>query len=148
MADIFSKDKRSQIMKCVKGKDTSPEKIVRSALHRAGFRFRLHRADLPGKPDIVLSRYRTVIFVNGCFWHQHPGCRKATIPEDNSEFWQKKLSATMKRDEKNQRELRDLDWHVVVVWECEILKSFEETMNRIFALLKDLQKEGKGNEIE
>lgn len=131
MADIYSKEKRSQVMSRVRGRDTKPEKAVRSALHRAGYRFRLHKTDLPGTPDIVLPLYHTVIFVNGCFWHHHPGCRKATIPENNKEFWEKKLARTMERDEQNRSDLQRAGWNIITIWECEISNSFDATMNRV-----------------
>ncbi len=109
-------------MSRIKGKDTGPEKVVRSLLHRMGFRFRLHVKDLPGKPDIVLPRYRTVIFVHGCFWHRHRGCRNCTTPTNNREFWVKKLEGNAARDERHVSALRKLGWSVVVVWECETEK--------------------------
>jgi DNA mismatch endonuclease, patch repair protein len=92
MADIYSKDKRSQVMAAVKGRDTRPERQVRKLVHGLGFRFRLHRSELPGKPDMVFPRFRKVIFIHGCFWHQHPGCRRATMPANNREFWERKLT--------------------------------------------------------
>jgi DNA mismatch endonuclease (patch repair protein) len=131
MVDVYSSEKRSQVMSRVIGRDTKPEKRVRSALHRAGYRFRLHRGDLPGKPDIVLARYCTVIFVNGCFWHQHPGCSKATIPQNNRQFWERKLSRTVERDEQNRSDLRRLGWNVMTIWECEMRKSFDMTIKRV-----------------
>lgn len=118
--DIFSAEKRSEIMSKVKSKNTKPERVVRSLLHQLGYRFRLHRQDLPGKPDIVLPKYQSVIFVHGCFWHQHPDCRKATIPQKNRDFWEKKLLRNMKRDQEHIQELKNIGWFVLVVWECEI----------------------------
>lgn len=135
MADIYSKEKRSQVMSRVRGRDTKPEKSVRSALHRAGYRFRLHKAGLPGTPDIVLPLYHTVIFVNGCFWHQHPGCRKAKIPENNKEFWEKKLARTVRRDEQNISDLMQAGWNIITIWECEIINSFDKTMNSVLKQL-------------
>jgi DNA mismatch endonuclease (patch repair protein) len=123
-------------MRAVHGKDTQPECAVRSSLHRAGYRFRVHRPDLAGKPDIVLPRYRTVIFVNGCFWHQHPGCRKATIPVNNRKFWKKKLTRTVQRDAENVEKLAALGWRSIIVWECEMKESMEATMERIFNCLR------------
>lgn len=137
MTDIFSKDTRSFIMRHVPGKNTKPEMCVRSALHRAGYRFRIHRSDLPGNPDIVLPFYRTVIFVNGCFWHQHLGCRKATIPQNNRDFWRKKLTRNVVRDAENRKKLADLGWNSITVWECEIKESMETTMERIFESLRE-----------
>jgi len=117
--DTFSLEKRSDIMRLVHSTDTAPEKKVRSLLHRLGFRGRLHRRDLPGKPDIVLPKHLAVVFVHGCFWHRHPGCPRATTPASRQEFWQPKFKRTVERDKKNQEELFQRGWNVVVVWECE-----------------------------
>ena len=119
--DFVSKEKRSAIMRGVKGKDTKPETVVRSYLHRQGFRFRLHRKDLPGKPDIVLPKYKTAIFVHGCFWHQHPGCKAARIPKSNTEFWMEKFSKNKVRDKRNLESIRAIGWDPIVIWECELL---------------------------
>ncbi len=105
-------------MSRVRQKDTKPEMVVRSALHGMGFRFRLHRRDLPGTPDIVLPRYRKVVFVHGCFWHQHEGCRRASRPATNIEFWNRKLDANMVRDALVAAQLRALGWEPLVVWQC------------------------------
>lgn len=110
---------KSAAMRAVKSANTAPELIVRKALHAAGYRFRLHRADLPGKPDIVLPKYRTCVFVNGCFWHQHRGCKKAKRPSSNMDFWDQKLDRNVERDKENVRALEGLGWRVLVVWECE-----------------------------
>ncbi len=118
--DTFSKTERSDIMRKVRSKDTSPERKVRSLLHRLGFRFRLHRKDLPGNPDIVLPKHNAVIFVHGCFWHRHPGCSRATTPATRREYWLPKFDRTVRRDAENQAALRRLGWKVVVVWECEL----------------------------
>lgn len=118
--DIFAPDKRSAIMSRIGSKNTKPELLVRSMLHAMGYRFRLHREDLPGNPDIVLPKYRTAIFVHGCFWHQHPDCRKATVPKNNSGFWKAKLERNVERDSERQRELIKSGWRVLVLWECEI----------------------------
>jgi len=106
-------------MSCVRGRDTGPERLVRSLLHRMGYRFRLQAKHLPGKPDLVLPRHRIAVFVHGCFWHQHSGCRKAARPTTRTEFWNKKLDGNMERDLRNRRLLVDLGWNVLVVWECE-----------------------------
>lgn len=119
VADVFSKTKRSRIMSRIKGADTKPEMKVRSLLHRMGYRFRLHRKDLPGKPDIVLPKHGAVIFVHGCFWHRHEGCPRATLPASNAAFWKKKLTANAERDRKNAEELRTLGWRVLTIWQCE-----------------------------
>lgn len=107
-------------MSRIRGKDTKPELMLRSLLHRAGFRFRLHVPDLPGKPDIVLPKYRTVIFVHGCFWHRHDGCANATMPKTRPEFWQEKFRRTVERDHEKQTQLEDAGWRVLTVWECEL----------------------------
>ena len=107
-------------MSRIKSKDTAPEMRVRSALHRAGYRFRLHVKYLPGKPDIVLPKYKTVIFVHGCFWHRHKGCSNATMPSTNQEFWKEKFKRNVERDKCEQAELKKLGWKTIVVWECKI----------------------------
>jgi len=127
MADMFDRQKRSEIMSKVHSNDTIPEIRVRRLLHSMGYRFRLHRQDLPGKPDIVLPKYKTVIFVHGCFWHGCPVCRHAQIrPQTNVEYWNKKLDRTMARDKENQARLEELGWRVLVIWECETRKRNED----------------------
>ena len=120
MTDKFSKKVRSRIMSKVRSKNTKPETKVRSYLHQHGFRFRLHRNDLPGKPDIVLPKYRTVIFVHGCFWHQHKNCKLAKIPHSNLEYWIPKLKRNRNRDEINEALLKKIGWIVEIIWECEV----------------------------
>ena len=122
MTDVLSKEKRSWLMSRVKGRDTKPEKLVRSVVHRMGYRFRLHRRDLPGTPDIVLPRYAKVIFVHGCFWHGHKRCPRSGRPGTNKKFWNKKLDENIERDERIRRKLRRMGWRVLVVWECETRK--------------------------
>jgi DNA mismatch endonuclease (patch repair protein) len=120
MLDVFPPEKRSEIMGRIKGKDTSPELAVRSTLHAMGYRFRLHRKDLPGKPDIVLPKYKTVVFVNGCFWHGHD-CRKGkSVPATNTEFWKAKIDGNVCRDRETDDKLKKMGWRVLVVWECEV----------------------------
>ena len=119
MADTVSKAVRSQIMSNVPQRNTSPERIVRSFLHQLGCRFRLHRRDLPGSPDIVLPKHRIAVFVHGCFWHQHRGCRKARRPTSNTGYWNQKLDENILRDKRQIRELKKLGWQVIVVWQCE-----------------------------
>ena len=119
MADHVPPERRRWMMSRVRSRDTAPEMRVRSQMHRAGYRYRLHVGDLPGKPDIVLSRYRTVIFVNGCFWHRHPGCPRASTPKTNSAFWERKFEANVARDKKVQALLRRDGWTVLVIWECQ-----------------------------
>lgn len=116
--DVVTPAVRSRMMSKIRANDTRPEIIVRRYLHASGFRFRLHQRSLPGTPDIVLRRFRTVIFVNGCFWHRHTGCRYATTPSTNQVFWEKKFSANVSRDERNVQSLLDGGWAVIVIWEC------------------------------
>lgn len=104
----------------IRGTDTKPERLVRSWLHRQGLRFRLHKAGLPGRPDIVLARYKTAVFVHGCFWHRHPRCRYATTPASNARFWAAKFQQNMTRDRRNAVELRKLGWKVRIIWECQV----------------------------
>ena len=108
------------MMASIRGKNTKPEIIVRRFLHRVGFRFRLHRRDLPGRPDIVLPKYRTIVEVRGCFWHRHEGCPFAYMPKSNREFWKTKLNGNRERDRRNLRELARLGWRAIEVWECEL----------------------------
>jgi DNA mismatch endonuclease (patch repair protein) len=120
MSDVFSRSKRSNIMSRIKGADTKPEKAVRSLLHRLGYRFRIHRSELPGKPDIVLPKHSKIIMVNGCFWHGHKYCSKGrTRPASNKRFWNTKIERTIKRDKSNIAKLRRLGWGVLIVWECQ-----------------------------
>ncbi|MEZ5429083.1 MAG: very short patch repair endonuclease [Pyrinomonadaceae bacterium] len=125
MADVFSKKKRSEVMSKIKSADTTPELIVRRHLFSQGFRYRLHVKTLPGKPDIVLKKYNTVIFVNGCFWHGHKAesCNNSKMPKANAEFWQKKILTNKKRDTKVQKALKDLGWEIVIIWECDLKKN-------------------------
>ncbi|WP_273861194.1 very short patch repair endonuclease [Pseudomonas sp. LA5] len=121
--DIVDPARRSRMMATIRGKDTKPEMLVRRFLHAHGFRFRLHRADLPGKPDIVLPRLRSCIFVHGCFWHRHPGCRYAVLPKTRAEFWADKLEGNVERDRQAIEALRNAGWIVFIVWECELRDS-------------------------
>ena len=118
--DSLTKEKRSWNMSRIRSNDTTPELVVRSFLFRNGFRFRLHVKNLPGHPDIVLLKYKTVIEVRGCFWHRHPGCRHATMPSSNVEFWQKKFKRNVDRDRNTEKQLKNLGWNLIVVWECEL----------------------------
>ena len=138
MADILTKEKRSWNMSRIRSKDTIPEKIVRSTLHQMGYRFRLHVKDLPGKPDIVLTKYKTVIFVHGCFWHRHPRCKYAYTPKSRIEFWNKKFKDNIKRFTTVEKELKELDWKVVVIWECEVKGPINKLKDKIKALLSDI----------
>lgn len=123
-------------MSKIRGKNTKPEMILRSALFKKGFRFRIHQEDLPGKPDIVLSKYKTAIFVHGCFWHYHKDCREGRIPSTNSKFWKEKLERNIKRDNNNIESLKLLGWNVLIVWECEIEKQLDLIMAKIITKLK------------
>ena len=118
--DRLTRDRRSWNMSRIPGKDTTPEMRVRSALHRLGYRFRLHARELPGKPDILLPRHRTAIFVNGCFWHRHRGCRLAYTPKSNTRFWMSKFEANVIRDKAAVRSLRRNGWRVLTFWECQV----------------------------
>jgi len=120
LADQISKERRSWNMSRIRSKDTKPEVILRSALHRKGFRFRKNDSRLPGTPDIVLPKHCTVILVHGCYWHRHEGCKKATTPKTNTEFWTKKFAKNIERDREVRKNLKERGWKVVVVWECEI----------------------------
>ncbi len=120
MPDNLTTEQRKKAMSSVRQQDTKPEKLVRSILHRLGFRFRKNVSSIAGKPDIVLPKYKTIIFVHGCFWHQHKNCRKAARPTSNIEFWNTKLDKNVKRDKQTVKELKSLGWKVVTVWTCEM----------------------------
>lgn len=132
--DKINAQERSKVMAQVKGKNTGPEKRVRSLLHKNGFRFRLHRKDLPGAPDIVLAKKKTVIFVHGCFWHRHPGCKRASMPASNVDYWNSKFARNQARDADNQSRLTSLGWRVIIIWECE-LKDPNRLEKRLIELL-------------
>lgn len=117
--DIVDRATRSRMMAGIQGRNTAPEVAVRQALHSAGFRFRLHRKDLPGKPDIVLPKHNVAILVHGCFWHRHQGCKFATTPSSNAEFWRAKFAENVERDLRKRRQLQKLGWRVYTIWECE-----------------------------
>ena len=118
--DIVSPAKRSRMMGGIKGRDTKPEIILRKLLHRAGFRFRLHRKDLLGRPDIVLPKYKTAIFVNGCFWHGHENCKHFRLPKSRTDFWKVKIGSNVARDKRNHASLEQSGWIPIVVWECSL----------------------------
>lgn len=125
-------------MRLVRSTDTTPEKKLRSLLHKLGFRFRVHRKDLPGKPDIVLPKYSALIFVHGCFWHRHEGCPNATMPATRLVYWTAKFNRNVERDRRNQMELLRLGWKVIVVWECE-LRDVRRLTERLIKSLRPLQ---------
>lgn len=122
-------------MSKIRSSETRPEQKIRSALHRCGYRFRKNLASLPGSPDIVLKKFKTVIFVNGCFWHQHAGCPKAVMPKSNEDYWLKKFHKTIVRDEENKKKLQKLGWRVIVIWECEINNNLDRTVSKITGTL-------------
>jgi DNA mismatch endonuclease (patch repair protein) len=129
--DIWSRDKRSEIMSKIRGKNTKPELTLRMHLFKHGFRYRIHKKDLPGKPDIVLLKYKTVIFVNGCFWHQHKDCKEGRIPSSKSDYWIVKLSRNVIRDECNISILKKEGWKVITIWECDIEKRLDDTIRKL-----------------
>ena len=137
MADIFSEEKRSYVMSRIKSKDTKPEMIVRKYLHAQGFRYGLHNKRLPGKPDLVLKKYKTCIFVNGCFWHGHKQCKTGTrLPKTRTEWWREKINKNRKRDIQKITELLGLGWCVITVWECDLkVKKRVGTLEKLEKLL-------------
>lgn len=136
MSDVLSASQRHVNMSRIRSRDTSPERKLRSMLFRAGYRFRVCDGRLPGSPDIVLRRYRTVIFVHGCFWHRHPGCRYATTPGTNESFWKEKFARNVERDGRNVRDLLTLGWNVIIVWECCLRTDSEQCLSEVDAFLK------------
>jgi len=135
MSDNLTKEKRSWNMSRIRGKNTKPEIAVRKMLHAAGFRFRLHVRKLPGKPDIVLPKWKTAIFVHGCFWHRHEGCVRCTTPTNNREYWIEKFRRNMERDEQHRDALVTLGWNVIVIWECNV-KTPNDLVNKIVQKIK------------
>ncbi len=135
--DVHDKKTRSYNMSRIKGRNTRPEEIVRKFLFSKGFRFRKNDKRLPGSPDVVLPKYRTAIFVNGCFWHGHEGCRYFVWPKDNADFWKSKILTNIERDQKNEHKLLELGWNVIVIWECQLKSNIkEETMGLLLRQLK------------
>lgn len=130
MVDIFSKEKRSEIMSHIKAKDTSIEVSVRSYLHKKGYRFRVNDRRYPGKPDIVMPKYKTIIFIHGCFWHRH-GCKNSSTPKSNKEYWESKLTKNVERDNSNALQLKKMGWHVIIIWECELNSDFVKRMKAV-----------------
>ncbi len=122
MVDVVDSVTRSRMMSGIRGRDTTPELTVRKALHAEGFRYRLHVAGLPGRPDIVFPRHKAVVLVHGCFWHRHEGCRYATTPATRPEFWAEKFRQNVARDQRDERALRELGWRIAILWECDIKK--------------------------
>ncbi len=135
--DVHDKKARSYNMSCIKGKDTKPEEIVRKYLFAQGLRYRKNDKRLPGSPDVVFPKYKVVIFVNGCFWHGHEGCKHFVWPKSNTDFWKEKIQKNILRDERNQQDLRKMGWYVIVVWECQLKKTQrKETLNNLVGLIK------------
>lgn len=139
MADFLSPAQRSERMSRIRGKNTRPEMALRKVLHRLGFRYKLHSLDLPGKPDLVLPRYKAVVFVHGCFWHRHAGCAIATNPKSNSLFWEQKFERNVSRDALVATQLRELGWRVFIAWECELASTVRARAigERLGMLIKD-----------
>ena len=141
MVRVFTPAQRSNCMSRIRGKNTKPEILVRKELHARGFRFRLHNKKLPGSPDVVLPKYGVAIMVNGCFWHGHKGCRYATKPKSNVEFWEAKIARNRHRDEVTEAHLHALGWHVITIWECE-LRGAASATSRLDALAEEIHKAG------
>lgn len=139
MADIKTKESRSYNMSRIAGKDTKPEELVRKYLFSKGFRYRKNVRKLPGTPDLVLPKYRTVIFVNGCFWHGHEGCKYFVWPKNNAEFWRQKIKTNISRDQRKEAQLRDRGWNVLIVWECELRPPKRQaTLERLESQLRQI----------
>ena len=136
MADVHNKITRSYNMSQIKGKNTKPEILVRKFLFSKGLRFRLYPSGLPGKPDITLPKYKTVIFINGCFWHGHEGCRYFVLPKTRAEWWRDKIKKTRLRDERNLRELENLGWASYSIWTCELITNYEECLYNLYDGIK------------
>ncbi len=145
MADVHSPEKRSYNMSRIHAKGTKPEETVRKYLFSKGFRYRKNDPRLPGKPDIVLPKYKTVVFVNGCFWHRHEGCKYFVWPKNNAEFWRKKIMSNVERDNRNYSELKEKGWSVVVIWECELKDRRSETLSSVVESLELLATEAEKN---
>ena len=139
MSDVHSPTTRSYNMSMIKGKDTKPEVAVRKYLFSQGFRYRKNVRKMPGSPDIVLPKYKTCIFVNGCFWHKHEGCRYFVWPKSNEEFWKNKIETNVERDNRKYNTLKENGWNVIVIWECEIKNNYEDTMKNVISLIKSNQ---------
>ena len=132
MADVHTPEQRSYNMSRIRGKNTKPEELVRKYLFAQGFRYRKNDARLPGKPDIVLPKYKTVIFVNGCFWHGHEGCKYFVWPKNNEDFWKNKITSNILRDSDNHTRLEQMGWKVIIIWECQLRKPvFNETIEQL-----------------
>lgn len=138
MSDVLTKEQRHRCMSNVKSKNTKPEIMVRKFLFSNGYRYRVNRKDLPGKPDIVLPKYKTVIFINGCFWHGHPKCKYATIPATNRDFWLAKINGNVERDKLTREKLSQLGWKVIDIWQCQLKPHEKETtLNQLISNLSN-----------
>jgi len=138
MADTLKREERSRRMSLIRSSDTSPELAIRKALHRLGLRYRLHGKDLPGKPDLVFPRHRVVLFVHGCFWHRHEGCKVATTPKSNTAFWKAKFERNVERDFQARARLEEMGWRVLIAWECDLRPKAVEVTS--LALLKSIRR--------
>lgn len=136
--DTFSREARSRIMSAIRSENTRPEFIVRKLLFALGYRFRLHDKRLPGRPDIVLKKFKTVIFVHGCFWHHHKNCRRANWPKSNKEYWIPKIQGNIDRDRTNMKKLRKLNWKIIILWECQLTGGKQE--ETLIRLIKQTEK--------
>lgn len=141
MTDTMTPEQRHRCMAAIKGKDTKPEMLVRKYLHSLGYRYGLHNKKLPGSPDLVLRKYKTVIFIHGCFWHGHEGCKYYRLPKTNEEFWQEKITRNRQRDQEAVRQLKEKGWNVIIIWECELKDRAkrEETLSNLNHLLKQIK---------
>lgn len=138
MSDVLTKEQRHRCMSNVKSKNTNPEIMVRKFLFSHGYRYRVNRKELPGKPDIVLPKYRTVVFINGCFWHGHQNCKYATIPESNHEFWLTKITGNVERDKQTRKKLSQMGWRVIDIWQCQLKpREKETTLNNLISILSN-----------
>ncbi|MFH5834817.1 very short patch repair endonuclease [Proteiniclasticum sp. C24MP] len=147
--DKISPEARSRNMSRIRGKNTEPEKYIRRLLYHAGFRYRIHYRELPGKPDVYLRKYRTVLFINGCFWHRHEGCRYATTPKSNREFWENKFTRNVQRDKDVYDKLQSEGYKVIVIWECTIRKMMKERdfeTEILFSLIDEIKKDSLKHE--
>lgn len=141
MSDVLTQEQRHRCMSNVKSKNTKPEMMVRKFLFSNGYRYRVNCKDLPGKPDIVLPKYRTVVFINGCFWHGHQNCKYATIPESNHEFWLTKINSNIERDILTREKLTQMGWNVIDIWQCQLKsRERESTLNTLISILSNEKK--------
>lgn len=142
MSDVHTPEQRSYNMSRIRGKNTKPEELVRKYLFSQGFRYRKNDARLPGKPDIVLPKYKTVIFVNGCFWHAHEGCKYFVWPKNNADFWRAKITGNVSRDYEKRKQLESMGWKVIIVWECQLKKqNLSQTLTQLCIEIKSVQYE-------